>query len=189
MTNESFAPRLLDAHVEDGAKQRMAIAQKLALGTGRSAAWDEIARGMAEKAHLLEEDQGAPPPIALVNLYLDKQNFVGVYVDPRHPAFGQVPDNMPDGYGGCPMVIKRGKSLVLDDICAMPRFASNPAVDQFGVRSYAGAPLIHDGIPFGTVCVIDQEPKPDWDGRFVDLVKSEAAGVLDRIHRGAHVLG
>ena len=45
-------------------------------------------------------------------------------------------------HGYCPHVVVRRKALVLDDVCDYPRFAGNPVVDEIGIRSYLGAPLI-----------------------------------------------
>ena len=39
------------------------------------------------------------------------------------------------------MVVRR-KALVLEDVSDYPRFAGNPVVDEFGIRSYLGAPLV-----------------------------------------------
>jgi signal transduction histidine kinase len=51
--------------------------------------------------------------------------------------------------------------LVVPDARQDPRFADNPAVsDGYGVRFYAGAPLITtDGFALGALCVVDSEPR------------------------------
>ncbi|MEV0440511.1 GAF domain-containing protein [Streptomyces spectabilis] len=84
--------------------------------------------------------------------------------------------------GYCPHVVVRGKALVLEDVCDYPRFAGNPVVDEFGVRSYLGAPLIdRTGIALGTVCVVDVEPRP-WGRAGLDTIKPMAAELVDWIH-------
>jgi GAF domain-containing protein len=49
--------------------------------------------------------------------------------------------------------------LIVDDAAADPRFADNPLVTENGFRFYAGAPIEADGMPIGTVCVLDREPR------------------------------
>ncbi len=45
---------------------------------------------------------------------------------------------------------------IIPDTVADPRVATSPFVTEFGVRAYAGAPLIApDGLVLGTVCVFD----------------------------------
>jgi GGDEF domain-containing protein len=49
--------------------------------------------------------------------------------------------------------------LIVEDAAADPRFADNPLVTDAGFRFYAGAPVEADGMPIGTVCVLDREPR------------------------------
>ncbi|MEU2560483.1 GAF domain-containing protein [Streptomyces longispororuber] len=86
-------------------------------------------------------------------------------------------------YGYCPHVVVRGRALVLEDVCDYPRFAGNPVVDEMGIRSYLGAPLLdRTGIAFGTVCVVDVRPRP-WGRAGLDTIKTMAAELTERIHR------
>jgi len=87
-------------------------------------------------------------------------------------------------HGYCPHVVVRRKALVLDDVCDYPRFAGNPVVDEIGVRSYLGAPLIdRTGIALGTVCAVDTVPRP-WGRAGLDTIKSLAQELVLQIdHR------
>ena len=49
--------------------------------------------------------------------------------------------------------------LIVEDAAADPRFSDNPLVTENGFRFYAGAPIEADGMPVGTVCVLDREPR------------------------------
>lgn len=50
--------------------------------------------------------------------------------------------------------------LEVPDPSVDPRFASHPfVVGQFGMRYYAGAPIMHNGVGIGTVCVLDYVPR------------------------------
>ncbi|MFD0427524.1 GAF domain-containing protein [Streptomyces zhihengii] len=61
---------------------------------------------------------------------------------------------MPLDHGFCPEVVDRRKALVLPDVFSSPRFAGNTVVDLIGIRTYAGAPLVHGDTVLGTVCFV-----------------------------------
>ncbi|MCX4793447.1 GAF domain-containing protein [Streptomyces sp. NBC_01242] len=85
--------------------------------------------------------------------------------------------------GYCPHVVVRRKALVLEDVCDYPRFAGNPVVDDIGIRSYLGAPLIdRTGIALGAVCAVDTVPRP-WGRAGLDMIKSLARELVGHIDR------
>ncbi|PSM39667.1 histidine kinase [Streptomyces dioscori] len=89
--------------------------------------------------------------------------------------------HMARDYGFCPHVVVRRKALVLEDVRDYPRFAGNPVVDEYGIRSYLGAPLLdRTGIALGTVCVTDVEPRP-WGRSGLDTIKAMAAELIGQI--------
>ncbi|MER7048628.1 MULTISPECIES: GAF domain-containing protein [Streptomyces] len=96
---------------------------------------------------------------------------------------GAVSRFMARDHGYCPHVVVRRKALVLEDVCDYPRFAGNPVVDEIGIRSYLGAPLIdRTGIALGTICVVDTEPRP-WGRAGLETIKTLAAELVGQIHR------
>ncbi|MDB5695684.1 MAG: histidine kinase [Sphingomonas bacterium] len=72
-------------------------------------------------------------------------------------------DGTPRAISFCEHTIKGTEPLVVPDMTADPRFLGNPLVtDAPHVRFYAGVPLITDeGMPLGSLCVIDMAPHPD----------------------------
>ncbi len=98
-------------------------------------------------------------------------------------ASGEARRYLARDHGYCPHVVVRRKALVLEDVRDYPRFAGNPVVDEIGIRSYLGAPLVdRTGIVLGTVCVVDVEPRR-WGRAGLDTIKSMAAELVDQIHR------
>lgn len=86
-------------------------------------------------------------------------------------------------HGYWPHVVARRKALVLEDVCDYPRFAGNPVVDEIGIRSYLGAPLIdRTGVALGAVCAVDTVPRP-WGRAYLDTIKSLAQELIGHIHR------
>jgi GAF domain-containing protein len=181
MTHE-FPGRLFTP-ADENMPQRLARLRELGLGEQPEPEFDDFARKLATSA-------GAP--LAMVNFIGDRQYFAGLYAPaltqgaPGAVAADDPARVMTRDQGWCPHVIARRLPLVLDDVCDYPRFAGNPVVDQFGIRSYLGAPLIdRTGIALGTICVVDLEPRP-WGRDGLDFIKSRAAEIAGLINQREH---
>ncbi|MDQ0948053.1 GAF domain-containing protein [Streptomyces phaeochromogenes] len=182
------AGRLLLTPEDKEAPARTRRLRVLGLGQHTEPALDAFADRLAELA-------GAP--YAMVN-FIDeeRQFFAGLHTPegtvPPEPSADARTDHtgtakprigryMARDHGFCPHVVVRHKALVLEDVRDYPRFAGNPVVDEFGIHSYLGAPLIdRTGIVLGTVCVADVEPRP-WGRAGLDTIKSMAAELVGRI--------
>lgn len=171
---------------DEEAPRRIARLRELGLGDQPDPEFDEFARSLAAAT-------GAP--FAMVN-FIDenRQYFAGLYSPASAPATsgsglvaasgaGADPGRiMARDHGWCPHVVVRRLPLVLDDVCDYPRFAGNPVVDEIGIRSYLGAPLIdRTGTALGTICLVDTEPRP-WGRPGLEFIKGKAAELMDRIH-------
>ncbi|MFD0557640.1 GAF domain-containing protein [Stackebrandtia endophytica] len=170
--------------VDPEAPDRVERLKQLGLGNQPDPEFDEFARKLAETT-------GAP--YAMVN-FIDeeRQYFAGLHTpgsDDSDPSAAQdaAAGNAEPGrvmerdHGYCPHVVVRKKALVLEDVCDYPRFAGNPVVDEIGIRSYLGAPLIdHTGTTIGTICVVDTEPRP-WGRPGLETIKSMAAEMTERL--------
>ncbi|WP_031508898.1 GAF domain-containing protein [Streptomyces megasporus] len=185
MSQTSYDPtsHLLLTPEDHEAPARVTRLRELGIGEAPVPEFDEFARRLAQIT-------GAP--YAMVNFIdEDRQYFAGLYapgsdrtveLGPVQPA-PEVGRVMARDHGYCPHVIVRRKALVLEDVCDYPRFAGNPVVDEIGIRSYLGAPLIdRTGMAIGTVCVVDQEPRP-WGRQGLETIKGMAAELVDQIHR------
>ncbi|OON81873.1 GAF domain-containing protein [Streptomyces tsukubensis] len=128
-------------------------------------------------------------PCAMVN-FIDenRQFFAGLHAPalPAHSGDAATPllgRYLPRDHGYCPHVVVRRRALVLEDVRDFPRFAGNPVVDDIGIRSYLGAPLIdRTGIALGTVCVVDTAPRA-WGKEGLTTIKNLAGELIDDIHR------
>ncbi|MEV7085082.1 GAF domain-containing protein [Streptomyces sp. NPDC093085] len=163
--------RLLLTPVDQEAPERMARLRGLGLGARAEPALDDFAEQMA---------QLTSAPYAMVN-FLDetRQFFAGLHTPQGGPA-GRVKSR---DHGYCPYVVVRRKALVLEDVRDFPRFAGNALVDETGIRSYLGAPLIdRTGLALGTVCVADTEPRR-WGRSGLDTIKACAAQLMAQLQR------
>lgn len=175
------AGRLLLTPEDKEAPARARRLGLLGLGEHPEPALDAFAARLAESA-------GAP--YAMVTFIGEhRQFFAGLCVPEagpptdsgkRAPRLGR---ELARDHGFCPHVVARRKALVLEDVRDYPRFAGNPIVDEFGIRSYLGAPLIDStGMVLGTVCVAAAEPRM-WGRPGLETIKASAAELVARLER------
>jgi signal transduction protein with GAF and PtsI domain len=184
-------PGHLFTPVDEEAPRRVVRLRELGLGQSPDPEFDEFARTLAS---------ATKAPLAMVNFIdEDRQYFAGLYAPSLVPAgpelagtSGTAGDSarvMARDHGWCPHVVVRRLPLVLDDVCDYPRFAGNPVVDEIGIRSYLGAPLIdRTGTALGTICIVDREPRP-WGRPGLDFIKSRAAELMELIHQRERLRG
>jgi GAF domain-containing protein len=162
----------------DTAEQRMKLLAELGLGEPDA----EFDRFAAQISGTFAAELGGHGQnlYAMVNLFTEEeQTFVGLH---NPPGMRAVDRTMRPDHGFCPEMLDRTKALILADVCANPHFASNPVVDNLGVRTYAGAPLIHEptGTVLGTVCVIGTDPLPKDTGQIsLGLIKRHRDALVD----------
>ncbi|MEV0640659.1 GAF domain-containing protein [Streptomyces sp. NPDC050619] len=181
------AGRLLLTPEDKEAPFRTQRLARLGLGEHPEPALDAFAARLAQHT-------GAP--YAMVNFIGEhRQFFAGLRVPDVKPRVN-TDDSTPElgrhlerDHGFCPYVVVRRKALVLEDVRDYPRFAGNPIVDEFGIRSYLGAPLVDSaGMVLGTVCVADVEPRP-WGRPGLEAIKSAAAELAVGLERREDGLG
>ena len=114
-------------------------------------------------------------PVALVNLIgADRQHFVGC----SGPEPWASMREMPLTAGFCPFALGADTAYALEDARSDPAFASDPAVEQFGVVAYAGVPLRAAGDePIGTLCAVDYVPRA-WSEEDLAVLSDLAAEVI-----------
>ncbi|GAA2283389.1 histidine kinase [Streptomyces ruber] len=172
--------RLLLTPEDRDAPARVRRLRLLGLGDHPEPAFDALALRLA---------QHAQAPYAMIT-FIDehRQLFAGLCAPdaPVRAADGterRMGRHLARAYGFCPHVVVRRKALVLEDVSDYPRFAGNPVVDEFGIRSYLGAPLVDSaGDALGTVCVADVTPRP-WGRTGLMSIKATAADLTARIER------
>ena len=82
----------------------------------------------------------------------------------------------------CALSVLDPEVTVFEDALKNACLLSNPNVaGNFGLRFYAGAPLItHDGYLIGTICIIDKQPRTFSDSE-KEILQSLAVSVMDQM--------
>ena len=151
-------------------EERIAALRRLGLLTGESRHFDEVAAKVAA---------AFGTPIALVTLVDEEhQHWPGaVGLRPKLDAC-----RMDDRETSiCGHVVARNDMMVIEDVAKDPRFANNPFLIENGIRFYAGTPLTtHQGLPVGSLCVIDTKPR-SFSEEDRDILKKIANDLMIRV--------
>ncbi|OEJ29005.1 hypothetical protein AS594_35900 [Streptomyces agglomeratus] len=165
-----------NSHATAQQVERDAALRALGL-TGPDRDLDAFATRLAEAADM---------PYAMVNIFGSEQQFFGLHTPSDASDLPSVGRSMPLDHGFCPEVVDRKLPLILPDVFAHPRFAGNAVVDLIGIRTYAGAPLLHGGTVLGTVCYVGQEDQPLSTGRAsLNLIQQHRDEVMAFLYQRA----
>jgi PAS domain S-box-containing protein len=84
----------------------------------------------------------------------------------------------------CQHVVSSRSPMVVADAAADPLLRDNLAVTEYGLRSYAGLPLLAaDGSAIGSLCVADMRPR-QWTQTDVRMLTSLAAAATSQVEVG-----
>lgn len=87
----------------------------------------------------------------------------------------------PVSYSFCQHVVKSGKALVVTDAREHPLVCDNPIVQEFGVVSYMGVPVITPaGNVLGSFCVLDTAPR-HWEDDDIAFMEDLCAAIVNEI--------
>jgi len=119
-------------------------------------------------------------PICLVSLVTsDRQVFAGACGLPEVVLEGA--RETPLTHSICQHAVTLRSMLVIDDTLLDPLVSGILSVEEFGIRSYLGCPLMtHDGDVLGSFCAIDHVVR-DWTQDEIDHIRDFAALVVEKI--------
>ena len=158
------------AMIDPAVAARMAALERFhILDTERDAVFD----GIAELAAVLLDT-----PIAVVNFIADDRQWFKAEI-----GIGQ--RELPLDVSICRVALPERGIFVVPDLMGDDRFSCNPLVTAVeGLRFYAGTVLESEGVPIGTVCVLDTKPRADGisdvQRRGLEALAVQAMAALER---------
>ena len=168
--NDLELPQQQTVAADTRAAARMAALKRYnILDTERDAVFD----GIAELAATLLD-----APIAVVNFIADDRQWFKAEI-----GIGQ--RELPLDVSICRVALPERGIFVVPDLTRDERFSGNPLVTVAeGLRFYAGAVLEAEGVPIGTVCVLDNSPRidgiSDAQRRGLEALSVQAMAALER---------
>ncbi len=107
-------------------------------------------------------------PVALVCLVTDDRQFFASAQGLPEPL--STARQTPLTHSLCQYAVASRAELVVEDLRKHPVLRDILAVTEFGFVAYAGVPLLTpDGLPLGTLCVVDYQPRVWTEPELADL--------------------
>jgi len=117
-------------------------------------------------------------PVSLVSLVDADRQFLKSCVGLGDPLATE--RETPLSHSFCKYVVATGDPLIVEDAREHPVVMDNPAIADLNVIAYAGIPLILDGQPLGSFCVIDHQPR-QWTDRQIEILRGLAVSAMTEI--------
>lgn len=119
--------------------------------------------------------------IAVVNLVVP-----GVQTYLAQVGIGVSRSVVDDDLSPCTEIVETGRLLTIADLRRHPVYWRNPLVQQGRIASFAGAPLIDDGVILGAVAVFDSAPRV-FDPAQLSVLRHQArlAGSVIELRRSS----
>jgi len=97
------------------------------------------------------------------------------------PAPVEATRSLPLSYSFSRHLIETGLPFVVDDAREHPLLRDNPTIEELGMVSYLGVPLLSpDGYVLGSICVLDSQPRR-WKPDQVETMETLAAAAMTEI--------
>jgi GAF domain-containing protein len=123
-------------------------------------------------------------PIALISLVDSRRQM---FLSNHSPEPIASYDETPLSHSFCQHAVRASAPLVIPDAREDPLVRENPAIEDFGVIAYAGAPIMtRDEQTLGTLCVMDRQPR-QWTDDQVTMLSDLAAAVASEIELRAQM--
>ncbi len=118
-------------------------------------------------------------PVALVSLVDVNRQFFKSAVGLQEPLASL--RETPLTHSFCQHAVESGKALIVEDATEHPLVRNNLAVGEWGVRAYAGFPLVTSSeMALGVLCVIDTNPRV-WTPAQMEILADLADAAVSEI--------
>jgi GAF domain-containing protein len=157
-------------------KERLAELARLRLVEGTSEdVFDRITRKVARIFEV---------PIALISFIdRDRQWFKSAVGLPDDLEAKQTSRDL----SVCGHLIANNESMIVEDLARDRRFANNALLKERGLRFYAGVPIRSNGLPIGSLCILDTKPRrlTDREKRILEVIAEDITDELQQREIGA----
>lgn len=122
-------------------------------------------------------------PIVVVNIVsADRQTYAA------EVGIGAECTSVPDTLSFCAEVVDTGRALTVPNAAAHPVYSQNPMVRSGNIGSYAGVPLIDNGVILGSVAIFDHQERA-FSAEVLDVLRHQGqlAGSVLALRRSARM--